>query len=134
MIKYLIHVGSLTLLILGSTANAKTPYIGELQKLNRDYLVCNNTYTNTGSLTAYQRCLESNFNDYDSLIKSIRADNNYDKKDNWSVINNRIITHNILCKENLDKSPNISIHKEISLCNHLMYKSLATEAIGINQN
>lgn len=127
----LICTSCIFILLFGSSAYAKLSFVEEVQQLNKDYLVCNNLYTNTGSLTVYQRCLESNYNGYDILIKKIREKNGFKNKDKWNLINNKINAHNLLCKENLEKSPNISIHKEVSLCNQFMYKSLATEAINI---
>lgn len=105
----------------------------EIQKLNKDYIICNNIYTNTGSLTNYQRCLEDNYNSYDTLIKDIRMKKNFKDKDKWASINKNINTHNILCRESLERTSSPSTHKEISFCNQLMYRSLAIEAFRLNE-
>lgn len=131
MIKFLLRATCIPILLFGPCVHAKPYFIKEIQQLNKDYLVCNNIYTSTGSLTTYQLCLTSNYDSYDALIKNIREANDFQKKTEWDVINNKINTHNILCKESLERSHNTSIHKEISLCNQLMYRSLAVEALNI---
>lgn len=106
----------------------------QIKILDQKYLVCNNVFSNTGSVSGYKKCLEFNYKEYDNTIKTIRSLKGFNQKSKWDNFTQNISAHTELCLEGAKKSPSRFIHKEISLCNHFMYKSLALTALNLTGN
>lgn len=117
------------ILFFSSCSHAEEDFTLKIKSLDQEYLVCNNRYNNTGSTTNYKSCLDNHYKNYDELVKTIRDSKGFNQKNNWSIINNNILDHSELCRNNSVKTANSFKFMEVSYCNHFMYKALATEAL-----